>query len=314
MVGQMRQGDPVREEWIVTNLTNKRIAIGDMKTLPELGPRKSLDLLKYVSKEKIGHSKDLQTLIRIGWVSLKKRSFDIPDKNYTVDSSKANTALTEASVYEIEEGILDGTGGSGSIGELSDVDITGILDGQFISWDSTSGQFAPTSSSSTINDINDITNVDINNLENGQILKYNIDTSMWENYDLILYSIEDISNVNIAGITNGQILVWDDYTSSFIAEDQPISSEEVSNLELEGEFKLNSLNSFKELIYTGSNLTTINIWTNSSKTLKLYEKTLSYSGSQLSQMTLNRVSDNKTLTKNFLYTDGNLVSIEVIQS
>lgn len=314
MVGQMRQGDPVREEWIVTNLTNKRIAIGDMKTLPELGPRKSLDLLKYVSKEKIGHSKDLQTLIRIGWVSLKKRSFDIPDKNYTVDSSKANTALTEASVYEIEEGILDGTGGSGSIGELSDVDITGILDGQFISWDAVLEKFTPTSSSSTINDIDDITNVTITGLTDGQILTYDDASGRWVNENPFLYTINDIDDVNLTGIIDGQILVWDSYSNSFLPENQTISENEVSNIELEGEYRIASLNAFKELLYTGDNLTTINIWETSAKLTKIYEKTLSYTGDKLTQMVLVRQSDSATLTKDFSYSGDNLISIEIVQS
>ena len=382
MVGHQRQGDPQREQWIVENLTSKTISIGDMKTVPTLGPRKSLDLLKYASKEKIGHSQDLQTLIRIGWVRLSKKSAFIPDKNYTVDPNNAETATVEASVYEIEQGIIDGTGG-GSIGDLDDVDIAGITDGQFISWDAAQGEFVPTSSSSTINDIGDITNVTLTGLadkqilqydvgttdwvninftidnltnvttfalSNNQILQYNTGTGQWENKDLVLptiddigdvdvtgvsdgqvltydsgtstyvmsdptlASIDDIDNINISGITDGQTLIWDDYTNSFLPGDAGLSQTEISNIELEGEYKVASLNAFKELLYTGSNLTTINIWETSAKLTLVYTKTLSYTGDQLTQTVLTRQSDSATLTKDFTYSGDNLSSIEISQA
>ena len=382
MVGHQRQGDPQREQWIVENLTTKTISIGDMKTVPTLGPRKSLDLLKYASKEKIGHSQDLQTLIRIGWVRLSKKSAFIPDKNYTVDPNNAETATVEASVYEIEQGIIDGTGG-GSIGDLDDVDIAGITDGQFISWDAAQGEFVPTSSSSTINDIGDITNVTLTGLadkqilqydvgttdwvninftidnltnvttfalSNNQILQYNTGTGQWENKDLVLptiddigdvdvtgvsdgqvltydsgtstyvmsdptlASIDDIDNINISGITDGQTLIWDDYTNSFLPGDAGLSQTEISNIELEGEYKVASLNAFKELLYTGSNLTTINIWETSAKLTLVYTKTLSYTGDQLTQTVLTRQSDSATLTKDFTYSGDNLSSIEISQA
>lgn len=384
MVGHQRQGDPQREQWIVENLTSKTISIGDMKTVPTLGPRKSLDLLKYASKEKIGHSENLQALIRVGWVRLSKKSAFIPEKNYTVDPNNAEGSTVEASVYEVEQGIIPGSGGAGgSINDLDDVDITGITDGQFISWDAAQGEFVPTSSSSTINDIGDITNVTLTALadtqilqydiattdwvnidftianltdvttfalSNNQILQYNTGTGQWENKDLVLPTIDDIgdvditgvsdgqvlvynsgtgifepqdqtvgdindlSNVNITGIVDGQILVWDSYTGSFLPGTQPVTENDLSNIELEGEYKVASLNAFKELLYTGANLTTINIWETSAKITLVYSKTLSYTGDQLTQTVLTRQSDSATLTKDFTYSGDNLSSIEITQA
>jgi len=348
MVAHHRAGDPKREEWIFKNNTQKILAIGDLKTVPQIGPGKSLDLLNYASKEKIGQSKDLQTVLSIGWATLSKRAPGITGKNYTVPQTEVSDAVTEVSVYEAESGLVGGGSGTGgSINDLDDVNTTGIVDGQFIFWDSVAGEFVPTSSSSTVNDIGDITNVTISALADNQILQYNLSTTRWENVDynlgnltnvntagvtdgqVLTYdsgsstyvmadpslgSINDIDNINITGITDGQLLVYDDYTSSFLPADQSLSDLEVSNIELEGEYKVSSLSAFKELIYTGDNLTQINIWRTSSKLSKTYQKDLSYSGDQLTQTLLTRIIDSATVTKDLVYSGDNLSSIEITQA
>lgn len=64
---------------------------------------------------------------------------------------------------------------------------------------------------------------------------------------------------------------------------------------------------YSELIYTGSNVTQINYWDSSSKVTKLFSKAITYSGGLVSQVVVTRISDGKTLTKNFAYS-GSLVS------
>lgn len=279
MVAHVRRGDHTRESWIVTNLTKKILTIGDLGTVPELRANASLNLLNFASKDKIGHSKDLQRLVQYGWVSFKKTSEDIPSKNYIVDTAGMNNAATEVSVYEIEEGIVNGIGGSGaSIGDLDDVDITGINEGEFLKWNDTLGVFIPVASSSTVNDIDDITNVDSSTVTDNQILVYDSLSGNWEN------------------------------------KDQNLNETEKNNLELEGEYKLSSLNNFKELIYSGDNLTQINVWETPAKIVKIFEKNLSYTGGQLTQIVLTRVSDSEVLTKDFTYTGDNLTGIETTQS
>lgn len=86
----------------------------------------------------------------------------------------------------------------------------------------------------------------------------------------------------------------------------PVSS---ADTQLRLEFAFAQLYKFKEFLYTGDNLTQINIWTDSSKTTKLYQKVFAYSGSDLASITVTRISDSFTYTKTFDYTAGNLTSI-----
>ena len=80
-------------------------------------------------------------------------------------------------------------------------------------------------------------------------------------------------------------------------------------------FKASSLTNYKELGYdsTSGNLTSISIYTTSSKTTQLFDKTLGYDSTSglLVQSTTVRNLDSKTLTKNLSYdVDDKLFSIE----
>jgi hypothetical protein len=84
-------------------------------------------------------------------------------------------------------------------------------------------------------------------------------------------------------------------------------------LEMEMEFKSANTSYFKDLDYTNEVLTNINIWTDSSKTLRLFGKLLQYDlDENLIRTILRRDSDNTQLVK-FLEYDigGNLDTITV---
>ncbi len=88
---------------------------------------------------------------------------------------------------------------------------------------------------------------------------------------------------------------------------------EKSAMELEMSFKAANLSNFKELTYSDSLLSEINIYTNSGKTTKLFMKELDYDISdKLSQITLTRINPNATLTKVLNYDgDDNLLTITI---
>jgi hypothetical protein len=88
------------------------------------------------------------------------------------------------------------------------------------------------------------------------------------------------------------------------------TASEKSNLELEMEFKAAQLTTFKELSYTGKNLTGIDIYVDITKVVQLFSKVLSYTGKNLTQTVLTRVSDAAILTRDFAYSGNNLISIE----
>jgi len=66
----------------------------------------------------------------------------------------------------------------------------------------------------------------------------------------------------------------------------------------------------KELIYTGPDLTSINIWTDSSKTVKMYTKVLNYTLGELTSVVTTRFIDSATFTKTLTYTLGELTQVD----
>jgi hypothetical protein len=88
---------------------------------------------------------------------------------------------------------------------------------------------------------------------------------------------------------------------------------EKSAMELEMSFKAANLSNFKELIYSSALLSEINIYTDSSKSVKLFMKELDYDASdKLSQIILTRINPNATLTKTLNYdVDDNLLNITI---
>lgn len=73
-------------------------------------------------------------------------------------------------------------------------------------------------------------------------------------------------------------------------------------------FNLARTATYTEYTYTGTNITKIEIWTDSTKTTKLFTKTLSYSGDKLSGYTMTDHINSKTLTAIFSYSGDKLVS------
>lgn len=80
-------------------------------------------------------------------------------------------------------------------------------------------------------------------------------------------------------------------------------------MELEMEFKAVNLYYYKEFSYTGSQLSAVDIYEDDTKAVKLFNKTLTYTDSKLTETNLTRISDSVTLKKVFSYTGSNLISI-----
>ena len=80
-------------------------------------------------------------------------------------------------------------------------------------------------------------------------------------------------------------------------------------MELEMAFKTASLYYYKELSYTGNQLTGIGIYEDNTKAITLFSKTLIYVSNKLTETNLTRISDSATLKKAFAYTGSKLISI-----
>lgn len=99
-------------------------------------------------------------------------------------------------------------------------------------------------------------------------------------------------------------------SSKEIPKVEPSQASEINDIELQ--LKIKDLKQFKELIYTGSDLTQTNIWTNPQKTTKVYQSDYTYSGGNLTTIQIKRIFNNYIYTKHLSYDgSGNLESINI---
>ena len=88
------------------------------------------------------------------------------------------------STIVIEDGVIRATtSGITELEELSDIDLNNLADGQILKWDSTSSKWVNTSEAEVRTQLSLLEDVDIDDttLEDGQVLKYNETSQKWEN-------------------------------------------------------------------------------------------------------------------------------------
>lgn len=90
------------------------------------------------------------------------------------------------STIVIENGVISATtSGITELEELSDVNLTDLADGQILKYDSDSGKWINSSEAEVRTQLSLLEDVDIDDtsLEDGQVLKYNSTSEKWENGD-----------------------------------------------------------------------------------------------------------------------------------
>ena len=68
-------------------------------------------------------------------------------------------------------------------------------------------------------------------------------------------------------------------------------------------------NHYTEFTYSGDNLTNVDVWETSGKTLKFFSRSLTYSGLDLTKVTTIDEINSNTLTADFIYSGDNLINI-----
>lgn len=174
MAGKIRRDQNKRESWNVKNLTKKTISIGDLPTVPTFNPGQTHDILKFVTREKASHSTDLVDLLNAKWVRLKKVD---PTRTKTVISANHEKATLPATREDASSG--GDSGGATLLGDLTDVDLTGLVDDDFLQYDLASGNWEPVASVATVNDIDDVGNVDTLGVQDNDILYYDLGSLTW---------------------------------------------------------------------------------------------------------------------------------------
>ncbi len=63
-----------KEMWFVKNITQENIAIGDLPLLPLVKPNKTVNLLRFYSREKVADSDILTYLVQSNKVTIEKKT------------------------------------------------------------------------------------------------------------------------------------------------------------------------------------------------------------------------------------------------
>ena len=125
----------------------------------------------------------------------------------TLDFSSAPTSNSvRVGVYSAVDGstISVGSISGNSINDLGDVTITSVANGQFLKWN---GSAWVNDSIPTINTLNDVGDVTITSASNGQFLKWN--GTAWVNDSIpTINTLDDVGDVTITSAQNGDLLKW----------------------------------------------------------------------------------------------------------
>jgi len=82
-----------REKYIIKNVTTSIISIGDLN-VPTIAPGQSVDLLLYTTQQKASQSKNLSSLLKMGWLKLTRRK-DTKRKKFSSSDAKDGVVLTK---------------------------------------------------------------------------------------------------------------------------------------------------------------------------------------------------------------------------
>ena len=99
-------------------------------------------------------------------------------------------------------------GGTMTLGDLSDVDVTGVNVNDIIFWDGVKWDVGPEFPHS----IGAHTDVSITAAADKEVLMYNSTTGKWEDESI---NADDLENIDLTGLVNGDVLVYNGGTSNF---------------------------------------------------------------------------------------------------
>lgn len=99
------------------------------------------------------------------------------------------------------------SGGVDELTELTDVDIDTPLDGHVLAYDALSDKWKNAQPSGGADSLNDLTDVGITSVANGQILKYNSTTHKWENTNESGGTVTDVKVNGTSVVSSGEALI-----------------------------------------------------------------------------------------------------------
>lgn len=116
---------------------------------------------------------------------------------------------------------------------------------------------------------------------------------------------EDGKSAYEIAVDNGFIGTEEEWLDSLVGAGVPL---QMSNLEQDLALYTTNPAYYKEFFYSGEDLTGYAIYTDNTKAVMIFNIVFVFNGDELSAKTVTRISDNRILTVNFGYTDGELIS------
>ncbi len=146
----------------------------------------------------------------------------------SMDTGKPSNYMAETYWYFYGYKIANGnstvniTSSSGSsiesLNDVTDVTVDTPTDGQVLSWDETNSAWK-NSDIENIESLNDINDVTVDTPTDGQVLTWDDTSSAWKNNDVQnIESISDINDVTVDTPTDKQVLAWDESAGKWINE------------------------------------------------------------------------------------------------
>ena len=133
---------------------------------------------------------------------------------------RAKMRVVFTSLYSFEilgEGAFDVEGfvEDLSIGDLNDVDLTGLQNNQVLAYNSGSQSFEP---ADVVTQLQDLSDVDVTDLADGKVPVYNATTEKFEFQDIVT-SLVTLSDVDVTDLADGKVPVYNATTEKFEFQD-----------------------------------------------------------------------------------------------
>lgn len=122
-----------------------------------------------------------------------------------------NDVTVDESVYDIT--LTAGSAFVAGLNDLTDVDTTGVANGEFLAYNSSTSTWEPTGSSATVNFLNDIGDVVITSPADGAVLTYNAASSTWIDAAASgggASDLDDLTDVTITALGADELLFTQD--------------------------------------------------------------------------------------------------------
>lgn len=227
--GQKLSYDAIAQKWVNTD------AVGSLEDLD------NVQLTSLQNSQVIRYDFTLQK-----WVNAQGGYCDV----VKISQSDYNN-LSYDQIHDLTKiyAVYDAAGDTIDLGDLDDVDVVGVTNGQFLKYDSALGKWIPETSSATVASLSAIDDVSISSIQDGDTIQYDSTNEVWVNQPLNLdivwgdiggtlsdqtdlatalsaipEELSDLSDVNISSLADGDTIVYDSTSQKFVNAPLPTSA------------------------------------------------------------------------------------------